>query len=180
MLTINLQTEDLVFRDISKENLKDVLELFNQNENNMYATGIDRKMSIIDMNEKYLEVLVNSHEFFVGIFLNSDEYVDSSQLVGVLKGRVDYENCDEAWISSMLIDAKFQHKGIGKNATNEFIRFLNRSYDIKRIFIGILSGNEIGKKFWQRMGFSYIRTIEQYIKLNNHTEDFIIMRKNVS
>lgn len=181
MLTINLQTDDLFFKDVTKENLQQVLELFNQNENNIYATGIDRPMSIMDLNEKYLEVLVNSHEFFTGIFLNNAETAaEQEPLVGILKGRIDYENSEEAWISSLLIDGKYRHRGIGRDSTNAFVQFLNKSYDVKRIFIGILSGNEVGKRFWQTMGFSYIRTIEQYMKLNNHVEDFIIMKKELA
>jgi hypothetical protein len=58
-------------------------------------------MSLRDINEKYLEVLVNSHEFFTGIFLEKE---DGMQLGGVIKGRIDYENSEEAWISSILVD----------------------------------------------------------------------------
>lgn len=180
MLTLNIQSENLVYRDIAKENLEDVLKLYNQNERNIYATGIDRQMSLKDINEKYLEVLVNSHEFFTGIFLrqgNSDK--EELKLVGVVKGRIDYENSEEAWISSIIIDNCYLRKGIGTKTVNTLTSILNQTYDVKRVFIGIIDGNEVGRAFWQSLGFNYYRTIDQYIKLNNHAEDFIIMKKEI-
>lgn len=174
MLTLNIQVDNLIFKDITKEDLGDVLDLYNQNEQSIYATGIDRMMSLEDINEKYLEVLVNSHEFFTGIFLREDAAL---RMVGVVKGRIDYENSEEAWISSILIDNGYQRLGIGTKAVVALTDMMNKSYDVKRFYIGIISGNDIGKQFWQKLGFSYFRTIEQYIKLKNLAADFIIMKK---
>ncbi len=174
MLTISLQIGELHFEDISKESLGEVLKLYNQNEQNMYATGIDHALSIDEINEKYLEVLVNSHEFFAGLFCKSSGV---NVLVGVVKGRIDYENSEEAWISSILIDSSQQKKGIGKKVIIAMMELLNKSYDVKRVYVGLIAGNKIGRMFWQSLGFCYMRTIEQYIRLNDHTEDFIIMNK---
>ena len=176
MLSLNNQFDNLVFKDITKEDLLDVLDLYNQNDQNIYATGIDRRMSLEDINEKYLEVLVNSHEFFTGIFLNKD---DGLQLVGVIKGRIDYENSEEAWISSILVDNRYQRLGIGKKAAETLIDMLNKSYDVKRFYIGIIAGNNIGMCFWQKLDFCYFRTIEQYIKLKTLAEDFIILKREI-
>jgi RimJ/RimL family protein N-acetyltransferase len=178
MLAINLRMESLSFKDVTKENLEEVLKLYNQNEINIYATGIDRQMSYQDINQKYLEVLVNSHEFFTGIFVSVPDSTES-KMIGVIKGRIDYDNSEEAWISSVLIDSSFQKCGFGTKAVNSIIKMLKDTYDIKAVLIGILSGNIIGRDFWHKMGFSYIRTIEQYIKLNNKNEDFIIMKKDL-
>jgi len=178
MLTINLNDENLFFKDVNKEDLTNVLKLYNQNEINMYATGIDRPMSYEDINQKYLEVLVNSHEFFAGIFSDHDSRADS-RMIGVIKGRIDYDNNEEAWISSILIDSHFQNNGIGTKAVSSILKMLKDTYDIKTVMIGILSGNHIGRAFWSKIGFNYMRTIEQYFKLNNKTEDFIIMKKDL-
>ncbi|MEA4845722.1 MAG: GNAT family N-acetyltransferase [Clostridiaceae bacterium] len=177
MLTLNNKLDNLIFKDITKEDLRDVLNLYNQNDQNVYATGIDRRMSLRDINEKYLEVLVNSHEFFTGIFLDKDDVL---QLVGVVKGRIDYENSEEAWISSILVDNRYQRLGIGTKAVETLIDMLNKSYDVKRFYIGIIAGNNIGRCFWQKLEFSYFRTIEQYIKLKTLAEDFIIMKKEIT
>jgi len=177
MLTINLQLDNLILKDITKENLADVLNLYNQNNQNIYATGIDRRMSPTDINEKYLEVLVNSHEFFTGIFRKGDAGL---KMVGVVKGRIDYENSEEAWISSILIDNCCQRLGIGTTVANALLDIFNKCYDVKRFYIGIIAGNDIGKYFWQKLGFNYFRTIEQYIELKGLAVDFIIMKKEIT
>lgn len=190
MLTINIHVGDLFFKDITKNDLSQVLKLYNQNEINMYATGIDRTMSLEDITQKYLEVLVNSHEFFVGIFRDKnaglaakaaeEEYkLSNYEFIGVIKGRIDYSKSDEAWISSILIDSSLQRKGIGTYAVVSIIKLLNDTYGIRKVLIGTLSGNSIGKRFWSKLGFSYLRTIDQYMKLNSKTEDFIIMKKDL-
>ncbi|OGO76972.1 MAG: hypothetical protein A2Y23_03515 [Clostridiales bacterium GWB2_37_7] len=178
MLTINLNNENLFFKDVNKDDLQEVLKLYNQNETNIYATGIGRPMSYEDINQKYLEVLVNSHEFFAGIFICNSDGVES-KMIGVIKGRIDYDNNEEAWISSILIDSSYQKNGIGTKAVSAILKMLKNTYDIKAVMIGTLSGNSIGREFWNKIGFSYIRTIEQYFKLNNKTEDFIIMKKDL-
>lgn len=172
-----MKVDNLIFKDITKEDLNDVLDLYNQNELNIYATGIDRRMSLEDINEKYLEVLVSSHEFFTGIFINEDSGL---KLAGVIKGRIDYEKSDEAWISSVLIDNRYQRLGIGTKAVDALMHTMNSSYDVKTFYIGLIDGNDIGKNFWQRLGFKYLRTIEQYIKLKNMAADFIIMEKRLT
>lgn len=178
MLTINLKDNNIRFQDISKNDLNEALRIYNQNEINMYATGIDRSMSYEDINQKYLEVLVNSHEFFAGIFLDEEACL-SDRMVGVIKGRIDYDNSEEAWISSIIIDSEFQKCGIGSKAVRAILKMLRETYDIKSVMIGILSGNSIGREFWGKIGFQYIRTIEQYIRLNDKSEDFIIMKKDL-
>ena len=100
-------------------------------------------------------------------------------MIGVIKGRIDYDNNEEAWISSILIDSSYQKNGIGTKAVSAILKMLKNTYDIKAVMIGTLSGNSIGREFWNKIGFSYIRTIEQYFKLNNKTEDFIIMKKDL-
>lgn len=176
MLTLKNQLDNMIFKDITKEDLMDVLNLYNQKEQNVYATGIDRRMSLEDIKEKYLEVLVNSHEFFTGIFLDKN---NSIQMVGVIKGRIDYENSEEAWISSILVDNRYQRQGIGTKSVETLIDMLNKSYDVKRFYIGIIASNNIGRYFWQKLEFSYFRTIEQYIKVKTLTEDFIIMKREI-
>lgn len=178
MLTINHKMENLSFKDVNQESLEDLLKLYNQNEINIYATGIDRPMSLEDIKQKYMEVLVNCHEFFACIFV-CDPYDSKKKMIGVIKGRIDYDNSEEAWISSILIDSNFQNSGIGTKVVRAIMKMLKDTYDIKTVLIGILSGNGIGRGFWSKMGFNYIRTIEQYIKLNNKNEDFIIMKKDL-
>lgn len=174
MLTLNMEIEGLFFRDINKNELDLVLDMYNETEGSMFATGLDRRLSIKDMEEKYLEVLINSHEFFTGIFSKNNE-----ELIGVIKGRIDYDNSEEAWILSFLIKKNFRNIGIGSKSINAFMSFMHKTYDVKKVFTGVISKNIKGIKFWTNAGFQHIRTIKEYININDEYEDFIILKRDI-
>jgi len=172
MLALNLEFENFTFRDIKKDELNLVLDMYNETDESMLATGISTRLSLDDMEEKYLEVLISSHEFFVGIFSQTD-----GDLIGVLKGRIDYDNSDEAWIASFIIKKDRRNEGIGKKTINAFLSYMNKTYDVKRFYAGVISRNNKGINFWSKAGFKHVRTIKNYINLNDAYEDFIIMSK---
>ncbi len=174
MLTLNLNLGEFIFKNIKKEELDDVLRLYNEDYESMYATGIDRDLSIEDIKEKYLEVLVNSYEFFAGIY-----FKNSSDMIGVIKGRIDYDDNEKFWISSFLIGKKYRKEGMGKRCVNEIIKFMGETYDIKTVLVGIISGNPTGVAFWESVGFRYYRTIKEFINFNSIFQDLIIMIRNI-
>lgn len=126
MLTLNIEIGDFVFRDIKKNELDLVLELYNDDDESMFATGTSRCLSLEDMEEKYLEVLISSHEFFIGIFLKT-----SDKLIGVLKGRIDYEHNEEAWITSFIIKKEHRNMGIGNKTINAFMLYMQKLMMLK-------------------------------------------------
>lgn len=174
MLALNMEFEIFTFRDIKKDELGLVLDIYNETDESMLATGISTKLSLDEMEEKYLEVLISSHEFFIGIFSKSD-----GDLIGVLKGRIDYDNSDEAWIASFIIKKDRRNEGIGNRTINAFMSYMNKTYDVKRFNAGVISRNKKGINFWTKAGFKHVRTIKNYIDLNNAYEDFIIMSKEL-
>ncbi len=175
MLSINLDLEEFAFKDISKEELDLVLNLYNESYDSMFATGKDKDLSFDDIKEKYLEVLINSHEYFAGIYLK-----DKKEMIGVIKGRIDYDDNEKFWISSFLIVKRYRSEGLGKKCINSIITFMNKTYDVKVAIVGVISSNTSGISFWKSIGFSYSRTIKQFINLNDRLVDFIIMKKVIS
>lgn len=175
MLSINLDVEDFLFKDISKEELDLVLNLYNESYDSMFATGKDKDLSFDDIKEKYLEVLINSHEYFSGIHLKNKK-----EMIGVIKGRIDYDDDEKFWISSFLIGKKYRNEGFGKKCIDAIITYMRETYDVKTAIVGVISTNTSGVSFWKNIGFNYSRTINQFINLNNKLVDFIIMKKNIS
>lgn len=172
MLTLNIKNELFEIKDISKETLIDVLSLYNNTDNFLYATGRDKAMTIDDMNQKYYEALVNIREFFAGLYLDG-----CSELIGVIRGRIDYDNNSDAWINSLLIKTSYQRKGYGREFLNIILNYFKESYGVTSVNTGIISGNQNGIGFWQSIGFKQNRTIEKYIKFDDCIMDFIIMKK---
>ncbi|NLM43104.1 MAG: GNAT family N-acetyltransferase [Clostridiales bacterium] len=175
MLGMNMEIEGFTFRDIKKNELDKVLQIYNNDSaETQFAIGSSRNMSIKELEEKYLEVLISSHEFFVGIFSKT-----SNELIGVIKGRIDYDKNDEVWITSFIIKEEYRNKGIGNKTINAFISYMHKTYDVKSFSAGVISKNIKGINFWSKAGFKHIRTIERYIDINNNFEDFIILKKEI-
>ena len=173
MLALDLKQGDFRFKSIKKEELKPVLDLYNEGYESMFATGIDRDLSFDDILEKYLEVLINNYEFFAGI------YLEDEIMIGVVKGRIDYDDSEKFWISSFLIGKKHRNEGMGKRCIDALISYMKETYEVKTVYTGILSNNSFGISFWNSMGFRHYRTINQFISFNNVFEDFIIMKKDI-
>ncbi len=174
MLALNINCEDLYFKNIKKEDLDSVLSLYNDSCESMFATGKDEDLSFNDIKEKYLETLINNHEFFTGIYLKNIK-----EIIGVIKGRIDYDDDEKLWISSFLIREKYRSGGIGKKCVNAITTFMKETYDIKNVFIGVIASNVSGQAFWKSIGFKYQRTIKRFMNLNNNYVDFIIMKKTI-
>jgi len=176
MLGMNIEIEGFTFRDIKKNELAQVLQIYNNDSSETgFGIGSNRNISMEELEEKYLEVLISSHEFFIGIFSNKSD----DELIGVLKGRIDYDKSDEAWITSFIIKEEYRNKGIGNKTINAFISYMHKTYDVKSFSAGVISKNTKGINFWSKAGFKHIRTIERYIDINNNFEDFIILKKDI-
>jgi RimJ/RimL family protein N-acetyltransferase len=174
MLALDINQGDFRFKNIEKDELNSVLKLYNESFESMFATGIDRDLSYKDIQEKYLEVLINSYEFFAGIYLKNE-----ANIIGVVKGRIDYEDSEKFWISSFLIGKKHRNEGVGRRCINALISYMSETYDVKTASIGVLSNNSYGINFWKSMGFYHDRTIKEFISFNNAFEDFIIMKRDI-
>lgn len=173
MLALDFNQGDFSFKSIKKEELKSVLNLYNESYESMFATGIDRDLSFDDILEKYLEVLINNYEFFAGIYLDDDV------MAGVVKGRIDYDDNEKFWISSFLIGKNHRNEGMGKMCVDALISYMREIFEVKAVYTGVLSNNSFGIAFWKRAGFRHHRTIKKFISFNSAYEDFLIMKKNI-
>ena len=123
------------------------------------------------------EAKQNGLEIPIGYNTSSYESVENLKS---LEGLVDVYLPDLKYYDNALGQRYSKVKDYFDVASEAIIEMLNKSYDVKRIYIGIIAGNHIGKYFWQKLEFSYFRTIEQYIKLKTLAEDFIILKKEIS
>lgn len=174
MLSIYIEDENIIIKDVEKVQLVQIAEWFNGNEKEhyKYAMGMDGPVKYEDLYEKYLEVLVNAHEFFVGINVDG-------VLGGFVKGRVDYRNEGEIWIMAILIDKKFQNRGIGKRVAKLIMGEFVDKLGIKSFYTGIVKDNNQGRAFWESMNFREYRQSKGYFTFDNKSHDLIIMNRQI-
>lgn len=171
MLSLLVEDGDMTIRNIEKDQLTKIIKWLND-DNSRYkcSMGIDKPMTIHDLHEKYLEVLINAQEFFLSININRD-------FVGFIKGRSDLRYDGEVWIMSMLIDASCQRMGIGRRALKAVMDEFNEKLGITSFYTCVVDDNIRGKKFWESNGFYECRSINEYFTIDGENHDLIIMHK---
>lgn len=172
MLSLLIEDNDTTIKDLDKTQLSKIVEWFQSSDmvQNRYAMGINSPVTYDDIHEKYLEVLINAHEFFLGISLDEE-------LVGFIKGRVDYRDKSEVWIMAMLIDASHRSKGLGKRVLELIIDEFNDKMGITSFYTCLISENVQAKSFWKQNGFMEHRLSKGYFTIDNKSHDLVIMQR---
>lgn len=174
MLPLNIQNERVYFRDIRLEHLPQILDWYNKVDDFKFATGIDKTITIDLLTKKYAEVAICSEEFFTGVFLKKEE-----KMIGILKGRLDHENKNVVWISSIVIDTNYQNKGYGKSVIELLLSHFKRNNGIENAYLSVIEENIQGRGFWTSQNFQEVRRIENHIKLQERQQNIIIMYKKI-
>jgi hypothetical protein len=69
MLSLLIEDEELSLKNLDKVQLEKITQWFQNSdpEQYKYAMGIDKPIMYQELYEKYLEALINAHEFFLSI-----------------------------------------------------------------------------------------------------------------
>lgn len=172
MLSLSVTDKELLIKDISKDQLREINEWLKDTECYKYAMGTDQPITIDDLYEKYLEVLVNAHEFFLGISTFEN-------FIGFIRGRVDYHGEGEIWIMSMLIDVSYQNKGIGTRVLDLVMNEFKEKLGITKFYTCLVDDNITGRSFWESNCFSPHRFTKGYFTIENKSCDLVIMIRNI-
>ncbi|MBZ4644688.1 MAG: hypothetical protein PWR27_1262 [Petroclostridium sp.] len=174
MLSLNIDCEDIILKDIKRSDLPAILKWYNMTEKYKYATGIDKPISLQNLVEKYLEVLYCESEFFAGIYLKRNNC-----LIGLMKGRLKKKEANAVWISSFLIDCDYQGCGYGKKSLNIVANYFKLYHSINTIYISVIMENSEGIRFWCNNKFEPLRKMHNHIVLNGKEQDVILMKKEI-
>ena len=175
MFSLNIQEQTVYFKDIKLEHLPQILKWYNKIGDFKFATGIDEPLTLEVLTRKYAEVAICINEFFVGIYT-----VAENEMIGILKGRLEYENKYAVWISSIVIDSNYQRRGYGSSSIELALNYFKNHNGMKTAFLSVIEENEQGRRFWSKHNFLELRRLENHIKLNKRQQNIIIMQKILS
>ena len=89
---------------------------------------------------------------------------DGEQMVGFVSMYIGEGNPQ---IINFLIDDAFQHQGLGTQAANICIRYLQTECHADRVSVPVFSGNLAARRVWEKIGFT----------ASDHVEDgYVFMR----
>ena len=141
MIPVNIKKDNLLIRNIEAHDLKLVLDCINEAEENFKTLGRDILLDYYELEQRYLESLMNSLEYFCGIFIEE-------KLIGIIKGRIENRVEEELWILSYLLLHEYRNKGIGTKVLKAIEEYFHLNYSIDKYCILILDSNKKGLKFW--------------------------------
>ncbi|MBE9039959.1 N-acetyltransferase [Oscillatoriales cyanobacterium LEGE 11467] len=97
-------------------------------------------------------------------------------LVGVIESVRHYPDDRTWWIGLMAIAPEYRGKGLGKDFYTAFEGWVS-AQGISQISLAVFATNEMGLRFWQRMGFEIDRkTPPQQFGIKTH-ERYILRRR---
>ena len=128
--------------------------------NNIYITDIDDTNELIVRNirikpeqEKYIETVdeclseAKEDQQYHPVAIYSGENMVGIAMYG------SFRPSKETWIDRIMIDEKFQGKGLGKKVMLKLIDIVRKEYDIKEIYLSIIEGNKVAYNLYTDIGF---------------------------
>lgn len=169
MIPVNISFEDYEITNIKYEDLNDVLNCINQNHENIKALGRSTPLSMENIRQRYMETLINSMEFFCGIYFKK-------QVVGILKGRIEVKSLNELWLLSLLLTEEHRQKGLGSKILKYTEEYFESSYCVEKFCVVIMEGNNEGQRFWKRNNYM----LNRITRGNNINEPGIVIMEKKS
>jgi len=174
MFSMNIQGENVYLSDISYADLDKIVSWYNKVEHFKYATGRDMPMDMEDFVSIYEELLKSDGEFFAGIYKKED-----SQMIGILKGKLETSNKRKVFISLIVIDRDYQSKGFGRETINLSLLYLKNFVQVSEVFLAVVEGNKKGREFWEMLGFTIYKRMNNHVIISQKQCDVIIMKRKL-
>ena len=155
MLDNVIYSNRLLIKDIEKKDLPFIKHMYQDMDFYLYAIGHNTNLC-----EKYVKQFEKDDErqnFFCVAKLISDH-----RPVGCIEGTIHYGRKKVLWISSVMIHKEFCRKRYGTELVTEIMNFFKSQCEIECVCVSIAEKNDIGVRFWSKLGFSPIKTISRY------------------
>jgi ribosomal protein S18 acetylase RimI-like enzyme len=168
MIPINIVKNNITIKNIEANELLFVLSCINETEDNFIALGREAMMSSKEIEQRYLESLINSLEYFCGIYENT-------KLIGIIKGRIENRSEKELWILSYIFNKEFRGKEYGTKILVYIEEYFEKEYSMNKFCVLIMEDNMRGLNFWSKNGYNITR-ITKATNMKNNSEMVILQK----
>ncbi|MFT5872772.1 MAG: hypothetical protein ACI8WT_001708 [Clostridium sp.] len=167
---------DIIFDDVSITSVEkeDIFKIKNW-INNQKIVNIDARLNydIEEFYERYLECYVSEGEYFLKVLCGSE-------LIGILKGRIEFKNPNEVWIMCYLIEFKLYDADISTTIINEFIKHLYINYGICNFYTYVSVNNHAMLKLWKDNNFDISRVTRNFLEIDSEDKEILILKKELN
>lgn len=165
MLEVELRFDDIDISNIKKRNLPKIQRwMISQKQ------FVNDETDLQELEERFLESYISECEFFLKINKRNE-------LIGIIKGRIEFKNPNELWIWSFYIDDKYRTTNLNNEIIEELLNYFSKEYGIDVFYTRIIKNDEEGLSFWNKVGFKSIRMVKDFYSINGKCMDMLIMKK---
>ena len=169
MFDINLQFDEVDISSIENQDLSYVQNWFNNERLGCIKTENPLKSS--EFYKRFIEYYASECEFFLKVNFKQ-------KLIGIIKGRVEFKNTNEVWITDFLIDNENRNEKVSSNILNKVMCYFCNSYGINSFSVGIMEEDIMVMEFWEFNCFEIQRIAKNYYNINGIKKDMFILKWN--
>lgn len=149
MFDIRLKFEDIEILSIEKEDLERIYKWYAKEENSLHKFQ-GESISENQFYERFLEYYLSECEFFLKI-------VREQELVGIMKGRIEFKNPNEVWIGYLMLDNSFRGKELGSKVLQQIIKYFCIECGIYNFYVKVKEKNFSFISFLRKNKFQVLR-----------------------
>ena len=149
-MPVNIINNDIVIRNMEKEDLTEVLRCVNQSDESVVAMGRASLFTLEEIHQRYIEALINSMEFFCCI-----EYKEIT--IGILKGRLESKNPNELCLTSLILLEEYRGLGLGTKILKSVEEYFANNFYVDKFYALIIENNKRARQFWVNNNYKIAR-----------------------
>lgn len=170
MFNIDIVSDGISIMNVDKEDILEIQEWIN----NQRVFNIDaiKNYGIKEFYERYLEYYVSEGEYFLKVLCGSE-------LIGIIKGRIEFKNPNEVWIMCYLLEFKLYGTNIFNLIINEFLKHLYENYGIRNFYTFASVNNHEMLELWKNNNFEVSRVTSNFLAIDGDDKDILILKKTI-
>lgn len=161
----------LTLRNMERGSLPRVLDWYNSGDMYRYATGVEGKVTLGELEEKLALINGGDREFFLGIYRCRD-----GELVGAITGSLVRRTL---WIKLLAVATEYRRRGCGTAALELLLDHFRRMGLASGCCISVIEQNGAGRDFWRKNGFKDVKRLQKRHVFDGAENDIIIMHKAI-
>lgn len=165
MLDVELRFNDISISNIDNRDLPQI-----QAWMKLQKQLLHDEMNLQELKERFLESYISECEFFLKISKREE-------LLGIIKGRLEFKNPNEAWIWFFYIDDKYRNTNLNNEIMERLLNYFLCEYDINIFCTRIIKNDIDSLEFWKNIGFKSIRMVKDFYSIDGKHMDMLIMKR---
>lgn len=166
-----LNQDNLVLRPILRSDLEKLNKWKNDEEIFMFLGGGFNPQSI-DQQALWIDKIINIDDKNKRFIIEVDS--EAIGLIGLYNIHNIYQNCE---IGMYIGEKDFQGKGYAKDAYNLIEKYAFEYLNMRKIKLFVVDDNSKALKFWRKLGYKIVGTLEKERYIKGQFRDLVIMEK---